>query len=551
METFLVLPLRPWKEDDMLRSLRSFYFSIPNFLKETDKPTIEFQAASRFYIVYLDFLSRESSIIKMDTKGLERVSIIDPSDLMTVAMDNEPVKKLAQVIFEQLKISERSPYIFAGAVHDLFVGREVEMALIRGLPENIGIFGTRTIGKTSLLLKLYREIKDHQRWNVIALDCSSMEGKKKLLKEFAKKLNVPYSKISTLGKFKDFITSQAVSQKKQYLFLMDEVDELVDYDTRNRERIFKTFNQLCTEPLEKGVAARFVLFGFHKIYKHMNDPASRLYNFMVFLPLKPLAWDSAYNLVTRPMKAIHIRWEDEKNDAAYLLEQCSCHPLLLQAACHSLLEVLDKKEENSGTIEKADIDSVFIMEQFQQLAMRLYNSHLVDSEKDKKKQDNKDLFLKEIHKITILIAILLYVEEGISGFTLQEMRTKLYNYGIDVSPDDMREIFNRLCLNGTFRLLEDVTIISKKSRDQIYHSLRKYSVEDSQPKYDTIKNVTLHPPEYYARPEKNIGVFKYEFGVKIFPYLLIENLGGIESCHQELANLLKKDSLKKWLKRSL
>lgn len=287
METFLVIPLNPWKGDENLRRLRSLYHSIQNFLTTLIKSIIGFQVTSKFYLLYFDFLSKDSSNIKKETKGLDRVSIIDPFDIMKIILDKKPEEKSAQVIFEQLKISERSPYTFSGVVHDLFVGRDVEMALIRGLPENIGIFGSRTIGKTSLLLKLYKEIKDQRRWEVIALDCALIDSAKKLLNELAKKLKVDFSEISTREKFKYFITRQAESKKIQYLFLLDEVDGLVDYDTRNKEKIFKTFNQLCTEPIEGGgVAARFILFGFNKVYKHMKDPGSRLYNFMVFLPLR-------------------------------------------------------------------------------------------------------------------------------------------------------------------------------------------------------------------------------------------------------------------------
>ena len=130
--------------------------------------------------------------LKDEMIGLERVSIIDTGDMREVLLSENPAEETRAIIFKQLKISERSPYISAGPVEELFYGRDIEMALVRGLLENIGIFGTRTIGKTSLMLKLHRELKDREDWRVFALDCGRIDNGKKLLTNLAEKMNISF-----------------------------------------------------------------------------------------------------------------------------------------------------------------------------------------------------------------------------------------------------------------------------------------------------------------------------------------------------------------------
>jgi Cdc6-like AAA superfamily ATPase len=574
LDTFLVIPLKPWEQGKSNRDFSSLYISILERMRKArisaDDDTLSFKS----YILLLVFHGIDSREIKEEIKGLERVSIIDTRMIKDIIVDEDPQGKSSEYIFNQLNISERSPYTTSGAVQDLFYGRELEIALIRGLPENIGIFGTRTIGKTSLLLKLNRDIKAQKNWKVYILDCSRIDSEEALLQNLAEKMDISPGKIDNMEKFRKYISKQADEKRIQFLFLLDEVDRLVQYDLEHEEKIFRTFNKMCAESLESGgFAARFILVGFHQMFEQMKNPESRLYNFMVFLPLRPLDKKSALALVTKPMKDIRVKWDKAEQDANYLVDNCSGHPLLLQAACHSLLSILDEKEENKDMIERTDIDKVFNSNQFQQLCMRFYHSNpskkknktetkkglwerlfrVVKSKEEPREQneEKRESIMKDIHRITILCAVLLFNRKGkekqdSEHFSLTDIHEVLKTYGIDIAPDHMRKILDHLCLLGVLRLIDEPTLIA--SRDT--HAHVKVNMELQQMKKEKsiegtdLKEVKLDLPDIYAGQGEKQLKFTYEFAVKIFPRLLVANFDGIDNCKEELVRLVEKQE---WL----
>lgn len=577
--TFLVIPLKPWDKGRVHQDFTSLYISIQEFVRRAKESMLEETVSLKFYILLFELHGIDLKNIKKSIKGLERVSVIDSNMMTDILFDATPRIKSSEYIFSQLNISERSPYTTSGAVPDeLFFGRELEIALIRGLAENIGIFGTRTIGKTSLLLRIQKDIKGQKGWKVFVLDCSRIDDKESLLMNIAEKMGVQYDMISDMDKFRKYVSAEAQKNKIQYLFLLDEVDRLVEYDTESDERIFKTFNKMCTESLESvETAARFILFGFQQMFEQMKNPGSRLYNFMVFLPLKALDEKSALALVTQPMKNIHVNWQSEE-DAGYLVDKCSGHPLLLQAACQSLLSILDGKGENKDMIEKRDVDSALYSDQFQHICMRFYPSPPKETQFDnraKKKNKGKkkfifpftksrvkpslrppqgekkrEAFLDDIHRIAILTAIRLQFEKYKENFALTDLQDEFKRLKIEISPNMMRNILDHLCLSGVFRLLEESTLITRE-KNKIQEEAQKQI--DSAAKHDQqlpdTSQFKIEQPEELRAKGKSLLKFKYEFGVQIFPELLVANLGGIEKCSEELSKLIEKGEWKEWIGR--
>lgn len=550
--TFIVIPLHPWVREKSINNFNALFNSFQECVRRMQSS--EEPVSPKFYILFFDFHDAKIEDIKNEMRGLDRISIIGIQKMAAILLAENPLKTSSEEIFRQLNISERSPYTTSGAVQELFYGREMEIALIRGLPENIGIFGTRTIGKTSLMLKLHRDIKDQPDWNVYALDCSGLESEEDLLKHFAKKMQINFADISNMGEFREYVAQRAETEGSKFLFLLDEVDGLVTYDIQHN-KIFQTFNRLCSEPLKSGEpAARFILFGFQQMYEQMNNPMSRLYNFMVFLPLKSLDKQSAFNLVTRPMEEIQIKWQNKSKDANYLIDNCSRYPLLLQAACHALLNILDgKKEDKRDIIEREDIDQVFRQEQFQHLCMRFYAPIIKQSYKPKglftkRKKTTKleqEPFFEDIHRITILAIVRLFFEEKKDVFTLTEVQQELKKYQIKFSPGQMRGLINRLSLNGTLRLIEEPTIISREHL-KMQKTVEEKKVLHTEGKLDTLKGFKTAHPDIYNDLKDNFLKFKYEFGVKIFPKILIASLDGIENCKKELISLVNKKQWEKW-----
>ncbi len=567
LETFLIIPLKPWEEGKSNRDFNSLYVSIQELLRKSRKESIDETASLKSYILLFVFRGPDFDGIRKGIKGLERVSIIDSHMMRDILLHDEPRQKSSEFIFNQLNISERSPYTTSGAVQDLFYGRELEIALIRGLPENIGIFGTRTIGKTSLLLNLNRDIKFQHNWKAYALDCSRIDSEDSFLKNLAEKMKVSFKEISDIERFRRYISNRAEKEDVQFLFLLDEVDRLVEYDILHGERIFNTFNRMCTELLENGgQAARFILFGFHQMFEQMKNPDSRLYNFMVFLPLKSLDKKSALALVTEPMRSIHVRWENEDRDAEYIVDNCSCHPLLLQSACQSLLSILDQKKENKDMIEREDVERVFYTDQFQQLCMRFYHSAAVAGIKDNNRERKRgwrkffklkgdlgelitetprkrEAFLQDIHRVTILATVIILFKENradvkeIGSFTLTEIHDELKKYGIEISPDQMRKILDHLRLCGIIRLIEEPNLIAPRDKFQAEVEQKIQSIEENLKSKETYSTLKLDSPDIFTQ-SNSVLKFSYEFGVKAFPRLLVANFDGIEKCKEELLKLV-------------
>jgi Cdc6-like AAA superfamily ATPase len=555
--TFAVLPLQPWQPD-------VYREAFEDLLTEFQEINRKAGVSRTFYILLFELHGTPKQAIREALSGLERVSIIDAWMMKNIIMANSAKNRASDYIFEQLSIRERSPYTTAGAVSDdLFFGRQMEIALIRGLPENIGVFGTRTIGKTSLLRKIHTAFKTQRKWKVFDLDCIRIESEKSLLKNLAEKMGIAYEEIPDIDKFRQYVTKDAETGGYSYLFLLDEVDRLVQYDMENDEKIFNTFNRLCNEAMEnRETAVRFILFGFQQMFEQMKNPLSRLYNFMVFMPLKPLDMEGAMALVTRPMEKIQVSWKDKK-DAEYLVDRCSGHPRLLQTACHALLSKLDEKEKNRDIIERADVQQALSAPGFLDICMRFYQSDYRGAggtkETDAKKTFLQRLkkrgrgvsentaetesrqereFLGDIHRITILAAVRMLIEEGKDIFTIKEIQDELKNKGINASPDKMRNILDRLCLSGNFRLRDASTLLAEDDK-KIIEEARKLAVKS--PELSVV-----HPGEY-KHSETTIPRFTYEFGVKIYPELLLAHFGGLDQCREEQKKLIQKGKWKAWI----
>ncbi|MCI0470782.1 MAG: ATP-binding protein, partial [Candidatus Aminicenantes bacterium] len=558
LTTFIVILIKPWRKKDHGEAFQDLYIEFQEFTRQAGEAPI-------FYTLLFNLHGPPGEEIKKDLEGFDRISIIDAGMMKDIILADYPQDTASGFIFDQLSIRERSPYTISGAVPDsLFFGREMEIALIRGLPENIGVFGVRTIGKTSLLRKLHKAFQSLKQWKVYDMDCSRIESEETLLKNLAEKMEINFDDISDIDKFRQYVTREAEKGGHRYLFLLDEVDRLVEYDMQHDEKIFKTFNRLYNETMKNNeTAARFILFGFQQIFEQMKNPTSRLYNFMVFLPLQTLDLEGAMGLVTRPIEDIRVRWKN-KEDAEYLVDNCSRHPRLLQAACQALLSNLDDKKIDRNIIDRDDVNKALMSQGFREICMRLYlgpGESRDERKKGKKDRREKTLFarilgidtalkhyetspreefLGDLHRITILAAVRLLFKEKKEVFTIMDIQDELKRDDIDVSPNVMRNILDRLCLSGNFRLREESIIIAKDGA-----RLRRevYGIDI----HDLDRNIT--DLKVYEDKKSAIPRFTYEFGIKIFPRLLAAHFGGIDQCEVERQKLIKKGAWREELRR--
>lgn len=285
------------------------------------------------------------------------------------------------------------------------------------------------------------------------------------------------------------------------------------------------------------------------------------------------------SLVTTPIENIRVRWSDKK-DAEYLVDSCSRHPRLLQAACHALLSSLDsKKGWNRDSIERADVDNALSSQDFRELCVRAYHDH-EEGSINKKNGENKDkaepvkitlldklfhknsrvkkdepiesppppnevkvkAFLSDLHRITILAAIRLLFEEKKENFTISDLRNELKHNAIDVPPNIMRHVLDQLCLSGNLRLKDESTIITLDSA-VVLAVAEKINIAT------TDIQLAVDHPDVYVSSEATFPKYIYEFGVKIFPKMLVANFGGLDLCKEEQRRLIEKGDWQEWLRR--
>ncbi len=542
LATFIVIPRTPWRpgHQDAFRELAIQ-------LQEHNRKEVEARQTgtlSNIYIILLDLLGDNTETIKDDLEGIPRASVIDAPGMKDILQAASPREKASEIIFHQLSIRERSPYMSTGAVpEELFFGRRTEVTLAQELPDNLGIFGSRTIGKTSLLKKLHALFRSHQGWKVIDMDCSRIQDETGLLTNLAEKMEVPFKDISSLARFRKYIARDAQAGGYRYLFLLDEVDRLVEYDRSVDENIFHTFNRLCTETLKTGgTAARFILFGFQEMFRQMKNPVSRLYNFMIFLPLRTLDWESAVDLVTKPVESIHLKWE-RRSDAEYLVEQCSRHPRLLQAACHALLANLDSGKAKRNTIHLKDVIEALASSSFREICMRFYHGPGEDNPggKNSAPSPSEDVMMKDHHRITILAAINQLYTKNKKQFKITDIREELSDAGMEISPNALRHTLDHLCLCGVLRLKDEAVILAQKDT-RSWERINKMKANRG-------LRARLGAPASMNPDNTAMSSFLYEFDVNIFPELLVKHFGGIDQCRLEQNNLIAKGEWRKWIKK--
>ena len=459
-------------------------------------------------------------------------------------------------LFSRLKNRKK---LFSKAVvgRKSFFGREVEIVLIKNLSENIGVFGPRRIGKTSLLNELYKQIKCKKDLKVYKLDCARYENIEMLLKNLAVKMNVNFYEISNLEKFRIYVTQKAEKENSQFLFLLDEVDGLVAYDIQNEEKIFHSFNKMCNKPLNGGIpAARFIIFGFEQIYNHINHNNSSFNNLFVFLPLKSLDKESAFSLVINHMENINIKWQNEE-DALYLVDCCSCHPSLLKTVLEMLSKSLRCKTKNQNIIKREDINKIFKQKKFIQNCMkRFYSPKNKRSFKPKGINTipklpiewEKEPFFDNIHKLVILVTAIIDLEEQQKSFTLIDIQKEMKKNKIDISTKHTREIINRLCLNGTLRSIEEETIIAS-SKEKLHKNIKRIIDMAEIVDKNIFDKFKIEIPDICKNPNEILKQ-RYEFAVKILPNIFLDSLGSIENCKKELGLLKEKETIEDWIIRS-
>ncbi|HXV59723.1 MAG TPA: ATP-binding protein [Vicinamibacteria bacterium] len=136
------------------------------------------------------------------------------------------------------------------------------------------------------------------------------------------------------------------SKRVKLVLLIDEVDELNDYDPKINQKLRSLFMKSFAESLVSVVSGV-------EIKKQWEREGSPWYNFFEEIEVQPFRREDAEELIERPIRGV-FKLEDGCVDR--ILSVTECKPYLIQKLCVALVN--RAHEENRRTITLADVDAI-------------------------------------------------------------------------------------------------------------------------------------------------------------------------------------------------
>lgn len=267
-----------------------------------------------------------------------------------------------------------NPYVAGAPVldEDLFFGRDLLIDRILQTIHNnsLLLYGERRIGKTSIqhhLKKRLLELEDptYEFYPVYVDLQGTPEDRffatiaEDVFQQLADQVEMPdqttfedeqadYSYRDLVRDLRNVIHQLEASntRKVKLVLLIDEVDELNDYDPRINQRLRSLFMKSFAESLVAVVSGV-------EIKKHWERVGSPWYNFFEEVEVLPLNEEEARHLIERPIAGVLRIGEGV---AERILEATGKRPYLIQRMCVSLVN--QAYERGSTMISVADVDAL-------------------------------------------------------------------------------------------------------------------------------------------------------------------------------------------------
>lgn len=266
-----------------------------------------------------------------------------------------------------------NPYVAGAPVldDDLFVGREALLSRILQTIHNnsILLYGERRIGKTSLqhhLRKRLQKVQDPEyEFFPVFIDLQGTP-QERFFATLAEDIH------STLAPILDGAGSsrppagadydhnaftrdvyrvlealkKRSARRVKLVLLIDEVDELNNYDPRVNQRLRSLFMKSFAEDLVAVVSG----VGIKKQWASEGSP---WYNFFEEIEVRPFTRRDAEELIEKPIQGI---FRLERGAVDRIIENTGCKPYLIQKTCISLVNRMHDERRRRITI--ADVDAV-------------------------------------------------------------------------------------------------------------------------------------------------------------------------------------------------
>lgn len=271
------------------------------------------------------------------------------------------------------RLRERfNPYVAGAPIleHARFFGRQqlLDYVLRRIYNNNIMLYGERRIGKTSFQHQLKRclsalEDPKHEFYPVF-IDLQGTPQEKffatlaaEVFHELAPKLEGLQPQTApgqdAYG-YRDFVKDihhvlgalkRRTNKKVKLVLLIDEVDELNDYDPRINQRLRSLFMRAFADNLVTVVSG----VGIKKQWEREGSP---WYNFFQEIEVKPLDEQEARSLIEAPVRGV---FAFEEGVTAEIVRRTASKPYLIQRLCTGLVDRMHEEQRRRITV--ADVEA--------------------------------------------------------------------------------------------------------------------------------------------------------------------------------------------------
>lgn len=313
----------------------------------------------------LDLTQNQDARRRLASMATVQIVTLSSDAIRDLLFADEPVRFLESVLVDQIPIVDLSPYQTASGVEQdsLFFGREKELQLMaaRSLRSFL-LVGARQMGKTSLLQALARRLATRSNVNVRYL---SLDRIGDLVGHMTRNLGQSADMNEAVShpeptaerdRAEAFRRLAAGTREQPRLWLVDEADMFVKYDTAEGHVITSVMRQLTLDGL-----AYFVLAGYWELYAATAfDYQHPLLNFAELVRLDPLDEHAARQLATEPITALGLGW-DSGETVEYLVQGTGRRANFIVLACKGMLETMARESrvltrEQLGHVVRNDRD---------------------------------------------------------------------------------------------------------------------------------------------------------------------------------------------------
>jgi tetratricopeptide (TPR) repeat protein len=271
---------------------------------------------------------------------------------------------------EGLRRRRFNPYVAGAPVleDDMFFGRrELVDRILQTIHNNsLLLYGERRIGKTSIQHQIRKRLRDLDdpiyEFHPVYIDLQGTPETRffqtiaeDIFQELAPALDglTPLTDISGDYSYRDFVRDvhavlkalkKGTSKKVKLVLLIDEVDELNDYDPRINQKLRSLFMKSFAENMVAVVSGV-------EIKKQWEREGSPWYNFFEEIEVKPLMPQDARELIERPIGKV---FKLDSGVVEKIISLTAGKPYLIQKICISLVTRLHEQHRRKITIDDVE-----------------------------------------------------------------------------------------------------------------------------------------------------------------------------------------------------